>query len=330
MALKETRRRRIGRKNGPIYYLPSDTLPDYADYPADIRMPVFAFRIDSTKKSFCEGTSHKHDEFELFYVSKGSVTLYTENSSIHISAGRGAAIRRGISHFIEPDLMEGASLEIIHFHHTLLFGTVAGVLAGRYLLGILDNADYEIIIFDDTHTHSDYILNKMHEIYDLMQNDVFGNDLHVIADLYDIWAAGLANYKALPSVALSRQQVQDKRRIARATAYISEHYMEDIVLSEIAEVCKVCNSECCRTFRRALHMSPMDYINRYRVYTAAELLTKDKSNTPMSEIALKVGFNYASYFNKTFKRYLGETPLQYRAKHNEKYKSSDPIENLRI
>ncbi len=312
------------------YLGPDDTLPEYADYPSNTVMPVFATRVDSIKKDYREAKPHKHDEFELVYVVDGSATICTDMSTLHIEAGKGAFIKRGFVHSIEPDPDSSVSLEIIHFHHSLLFGPVAGILAGKYLVGILNSKEHDIFLIDSSNKNSEYVIGKMHEIYNLMQSGEFGSDLHVIADLYDIWATGISGYKIPPAAVLTRQQLQDQKRIARATAYIAEHYMEDILLSDIAEVCKVCNSECCRTFRRALHMSPMDYINRYRVYTAAEMLTQDESNTAMSEIAMNVGFNYASYFNKTFKRYLGMTPLQYRSIHNKKSKSKNTKDSFRI
>jgi AraC-like DNA-binding protein/mannose-6-phosphate isomerase-like protein (cupin superfamily) len=317
------------RKDRPEYLSPDAHISDYADYSADILMPVFSIHTASGK-GYIEDKSHKHNEFELLYVLNGSVTVFTDKTSLHISSNKGLFIKRGVTHSIEPDPDTDVELEIIHFHHSLLFGSVAGTLAGKYLLGILDNEEYDCISLNSEKANTELIIQKMHEIYEYMQSGQFGNDLHIIANLYDIWALGIASYRSLPVVSLSRQQIQDKKRISKATAYISEHYMEDILLSDIAEVCDVCNSECCRTFRRALHMSPMDYVNRYRVYTAAELLTQDRSNTPMSEIALQVGFNYASYFNKTFKRYLGMTPLQYRSIHNKKLHTPEPSGKLRI
>ena len=48
-----------------------------------------------------------------------------------------------------------------------------------------------------------------------------------------------------------------------------------------------------------------------RKQEAAELLlvTTDK---PIKQIAIELGFDDSSYFTKTFKRYAGITPLEYR------------------
>ena len=48
---------------------------------------------------------------------------------------------------------------------------------------------------------------------------------------------------------------------------------------------------------------------------AAELLLVT-TDEPVKNIAVKIGFNDCSYFNKTFKRFAAITPQQYRQQHN--------------
>jgi len=53
-----------------------------------------------------------------------------------------------------------------------------------------------------------------------------------------------------------------------------------------------------------------EFIRIVRLKKAAELLANSDSN--ISEIVEKVGFNSFAYFTKSFKEYFGVTPSQYK------------------
>ena len=57
-------------------------------------------------------------------------------------------------------------------------------------------------------------------------------------------------------------------------------------------------------------MTPNDYIRKVRMETAADLLLT--TNMTAAEIAFKVGFEDQYYFSKSFKKYFGLPPSQYR------------------
>ena len=53
-------------------------------------------------------------------------------------------------------------------------------------------------------------------------------------------------------------------------------------------------------------MSPWEYLNRYRIHVASDLLAS--TNLPLSEVALQTGFQDQAYFCRVFKKYRGCTP----------------------
>lgn len=63
-------------------------------------------------------------------------------------------------------------------------------------------------------------------------------------------------------------------------------------------------------FKRAFGISIADYIGRTRVAEAKRLM--DETDLMIYEIAFKVGFEDQHYFSKTFKKYAGATPSEYR------------------
>ncbi len=64
-------------------------------------------------------------------------------------------------------------------------------------------------------------------------------------------------------------------------------------------------------FKKETGITFVHYITQKRIEDAKELLTSTKK--PLTDIALEVGFNDTFHFIKTFKRYVGMTPGQYRA-----------------
>ena len=63
-------------------------------------------------------------------------------------------------------------------------------------------------------------------------------------------------------------------------------------------------------FRQELGMTPIAYLNRYRV-TQAKRLLKETDKT-ITEIALDVGFSDSGYFSRVFRKEVGMSPDAYR------------------
>ena len=63
--------------------------------------------------------------------------------------------------------------------------------------------------------------------------------------------------------------------------------------------------------------TPKDFIVNIRLKKGLELL-KENPNLAITDIALMVGFNDASYFIRLFRQNFGMTPHQYRIKKNER------------
>ena len=77
-------------------------------------------------------------------------------------------------------------------------------------------------------------------------------------------------------------------------------------------------------------LSPVEYLNRYRIYRAAKTIYKDPLSVDgFSDLAFSSGFNNASYFNKMFRRYLECTPSEFTGMlKNEPEKAKKLFDNL--
>ena len=104
--------------------------------------------------------------------------------------------------------------------------------------------------------------------------------------------------------------------VARVLDYISNHYMEQVKVGELADHIHISETHFRRIFSAYMHMSPLEYLNQVRVHAACEHL--QKTGESIADIAHKCGFVTSSTFNRNFKQIMGVTPMEWR-KRPENY-----------
>ncbi len=97
--------------------------------------------------------------------------------------------------------------------------------------------------------------------------------------------------------------------------YIYRQYHNKIYLEDIAEAIGVSPGHLSRVFRADMGMSVQDYVQKFRVERAANLLKYSEAS--ISEISDYVCFHSQSHFGSVFKKMMGMTPRQYRDTYKE-------------
>ena len=98
--------------------------------------------------------------------------------------------------------------------------------------------------------------------------------------------------------------------VKQALAFIHQNYDRTFSLQEITQAVGVSKSYFSQIFRDEMGLSLWDYLNRFRVQKARELLRA--TSLPITEIALRVGFDDFSYFGRVFSKQCGCSPRAYR------------------
>lgn len=98
--------------------------------------------------------------------------------------------------------------------------------------------------------------------------------------------------------------------VARALAFVSEHYARRVSLREAAGCACVSPAYLSTSFRRHCGCTFVGYLRRYRIETAKRLI--ESSDLAIEEIAAQVGIGDVAYFNKLFKRVERITPGRFR------------------
>ena len=109
----------------------------------------------------------------------------------------------------------------------------------------------------------------------------------------------------------SRRLGSEAQRVVRqAMAYIHEHYAEPFSRETLAVAVGLSDRYLTRCFRQETGITPVAYLNRYRIRRAQELLAR--GTLSVTEVALAAGFSDPSYFARVFRAETGVTPRAYQ------------------
>lgn len=92
--------------------------------------------------------------------------------------------------------------------------------------------------------------------------------------------------------------------------YISEHYMKEIRLRDLALVAHVSESYLSTKFKKEVGSSFTEYLVRFRMNKANEILKS--GNQTCKEAASAVGYEDYAQFSRMFKKYIGVSPTEVR------------------
>ncbi|ETP73163.1 DNA-binding domain-containing protein, AraC-type [Lachnospiraceae bacterium JC7] len=106
------------------------------------------------------------------------------------------------------------------------------------------------------------------------------------------------------------QHKKDEYLIRKATDYIDKHYSEQIMLSDIAEQFHIHPNYFSALFKNQMGITIRDYILQKRIDIAKALISS--SLKKISDIAVEVGYQDSSHFNRAFKNVTGMSPAKYR------------------
>ncbi len=94
--------------------------------------------------------------------------------------------------------------------------------------------------------------------------------------------------------------------------YIEHNYPSNLKLEGIAALFGYNSSYLGKIFNKTVGESFNSYVDQVRIRHAIELLVENKHK--VYEIAELVGYKNVDYFHKKFKKYVGESPAEYRKK----------------
>lgn len=110
--------------------------------------------------------------------------------------------------------------------------------------------------------------------------------------------------KVSPKIAQKRKQIRE------ILIYVNNNISADLNNQIIAQVNGLSVSALYALFNNILGMSPVDYINKYRIAIACERF--QTTNISVRDCAFLVGFTDEKYFSRVFSEIKGMSPQEYK------------------
>jgi AraC-like DNA-binding protein len=104
--------------------------------------------------------------------------------------------------------------------------------------------------------------------------------------------------------------------VAAALDHIRSNYASEIRVEELAEICGLSVYQLNRRLRAIFGITIRQLITKSRIDIASEMLRNETA--PIAEVAYSCGYFDQSAFSRVFRRTVGLTPRQYRARHRKR------------
>ncbi|MFD0862799.1 AraC family transcriptional regulator [Sungkyunkwania multivorans] len=91
--------------------------------------------------------------------------------------------------------------------------------------------------------------------------------------------------------------------------FIDTKFKEKITVEDISRIALMDKFNFSKKFKNTTGMSPMNYILMKRIFSAKAIINK---STNLTDLAYTFNFSDIAHFSKTFKRFVGIAPKQYK------------------
>lgn len=118
-----------------------------------------------------------------------------------------------------------------------------------------------------------------------------------------------------PGTAESSDRKQNPELLERVLTYVAKNTANIQTVSQVAEALGVSSQYLSAYFAKKIGTSLKIFIQAKKIALAKELLSK---GADVTGACFDSGFNDCSYFIRTFKKYVGVTPLRFKQTHTQR------------
>ena len=272
--------------------------------------PEESFYIGIFQDHIDQSHWHYHQEFELSFITEGSGKRIVGDSVEEFHPGDLIFIGPRIPHVWFPEgkhmrQHSGRTLESVYmlFNNDILPEAMTALPEFENIRKAITLSERGARITGDT----------LNEVSRIMLQLPYMNRIKRLMFFYEIM--DLIGKSTSFSYLASAQYVKTKfetnnSRVHKIHEFLMKNYQDDVDLDEVAEVVHMAPASVCRFFKSSTGLTVFEYLNKIKIDYSCKLLL----NTDLSivDISYDCGFNNLSHFNKQFRKFLGQTPSQFR------------------
>lgn len=242
---------------------------------------------------------HWHDDLEFIVVLSGKMLYHINGELVTIEKGNGVFINSRQFHFGYSDDLTECEFLCVLIHPVLL--TASQYIEQKYVTPLLNEAALPYLLL---HSSIRWEQNILTAIADIFSSDA----LEQMVLLYRIWNELCKNKQSLHR---ESGKTSTKLNVLKSMiSFIQSRYKEKISLADVAKAGLVGKTECCGIFHAYTQLTPIAFLNDFRLRKSVELL--EQTDMTISEICYEVGFSGASYFAEAFGKTFHCSPREYR------------------
>ena len=247
---------------------------------------------------------HFHPEYEICYVEGASGTRHIGD---HISRYEGSDlvfIGPFIPHLnFDYGVRTQCEQVVVQMKEDFLGKEFLDLPEMQRMKTVFSKAARAIAFYGDTKIKAGAMLKTLSFI---------GDPFARLMKLLEVFAmlSRSEEYEVLGAEPLEKlSDLRDQQRMQKIHRMVEESFPARIETEEAAEAVNLSLSAFCRYFKNASGLTFTDYVNKYRINQARKLLLMGKNVT---EACFETGFGNLSHFNRTFKRFAGQNPSEFR------------------
>lgn len=248
----------------------------------------FNFKVADGEKAI-PPREHYHPDYEVYCLTEGRCRYFIHDKTYALTAGDMVMIPPGRIHKVMYETPR---------HSRLLFNCTEDYIPPS-VIPVLGR----IIHFPNNPDTAQPVARIYQKLRQAVQNpDPFSEDtIRCCAmELFLLVAKASSHNKPL---SVSGPIVE------QAIAYIRNHYMNPVALTDTARHCSVSPEHLSRVFKKETGFGFNEYLNLYRLKKAESLLKSGQAGS-VSRVALQCGFSDSNYFSKLYKKAYDISPSQ--------------------
>ena len=274
--------------------------------------PEFPFRLNYYDFAHPHAAiPNYHDHLEIAYIYKGSGTFAIGGSDFPAGEGDIFLINSGVFHLLEGTNNRSLKVVTLYFLEDLFCRFGSSETEFEYLLLFHPPAKSLKPKVSLDQQNKRKVLGLLRQIAEELKAQAAFHRIAVKNCLCQILlilnrAAGVESSQGTAP----QLRMRDANRLKPVFDFIHERYCNKFALKEIAAASNMSISHLCRYFKNVTGQTITEYIKRFRVDRAKELLIEDEKS--ITWIAQEVGFESHSYFDRIFHEITRMTPQEFR------------------
>ena len=264
---------------------------------APVRQSILCRKIDLPD---FDAPYHFHPEYELTYIIKGSGQRYVGMKAELFGPGQLVFLGPNLPHCwlnTKDSLENNVKAFVIQFSAEVFEKRIL-LLPEFDSLKQLFMLASEGIIFEADESHE-------RELTQIFDSEPANQLLKLVAFFLKLQKS---NWQSILGYTPSNSQ--SAIRFQAVFSYIIANFRQKIELEKVAEIANISPTSFCRYFKQETGRRLFEVILNYRLESASVLLSQTQKR--ISEVAFESGFEDLPYFNRTFKKWKGVSPLVYR------------------